>query len=218
MDSQFLGSAVEMMILEVIAQGRATATRSRRRCRSVRDGYFELKEGSLYPALHRLERQKLLRVVLAGGRRPAAEVLRADRRGPGGAGRAEAVVARLRGGRQRRPGIGRAAGSMRDARRCSASTMCSFDARGPYDCMDFRDSLSDRSARAPGRRAGRPAPGHPRRAGRPSGLLLQPRAPPGGGPGRGAATCLRTVRRPGGRGPPALARCDEREDHGPARI
>src|SRR5271168_4115582 len=25
------------------------------------NGYFELKEGSLYPALHRLERQKLLR-------------------------------------------------------------------------------------------------------------------------------------------------------------
>ena len=27
------------------------------------DGYFELKEGSLYPALHRMERQKLLRAT-----------------------------------------------------------------------------------------------------------------------------------------------------------
>ena len=30
---------------------------------AVRNGVFELKEGSLYPALHRLERQKLLRSI-----------------------------------------------------------------------------------------------------------------------------------------------------------
>ena len=62
MDSQFVGSAVEMLILEVIAQGPTLWLRDHADGRrSVRDGYFELKEGSLYPALHRLERQKLLR-------------------------------------------------------------------------------------------------------------------------------------------------------------
>ncbi len=60
MDSRLLWGTVEMLILEVVAQaptygyeiGQTVAARSR--------GYFDLKEGSLYPALHRLEQQKLL--------------------------------------------------------------------------------------------------------------------------------------------------------------
>lgn len=60
MDSRLLWGAVEMLILEVVAHGptygyeisQTVAERSR--------GYFDLKEGSLYPALHRLEQQKLL--------------------------------------------------------------------------------------------------------------------------------------------------------------
>ena len=67
-------------------------------------GYFELKEGSLYPALHRLERQKLLRSFMAARPRPPAQVLRADRRRPSRAGRAQAVLAELHGRRQRRAG------------------------------------------------------------------------------------------------------------------
>jgi len=60
MDSRLLSGTVDMLILEVISHSptygyeivQMVAERSR--------GYFELKEGSLYPALHRMERQKLL--------------------------------------------------------------------------------------------------------------------------------------------------------------
>jgi PadR family transcriptional regulator PadR len=61
MDSQFLGSAVEMLILEVAGQGRTYGYEMAQTVAERSQGYFELKEGSLYPALHRLERQKLLR-------------------------------------------------------------------------------------------------------------------------------------------------------------
>ena len=71
MDSQFPGSAVEMMILEVIAQGPSYGYEITQTVSERSDGFFELKEGSLYPALHRLERQKLLRAFWreADGRR-----------------------------------------------------------------------------------------------------------------------------------------------------
>jgi DNA-binding PadR family transcriptional regulator len=61
MDSQFLGSAVEMLILEVAAQGATYGYEVAQTVAERSDGCFALKEGSLYPALHRLERQKLLR-------------------------------------------------------------------------------------------------------------------------------------------------------------
>ena len=71
MDPQFPGSAVEMMILEVIAQGPSYGYEITQTVSERSDGFFELKEGSLYPALHRLERQKLLRAFWreADGRR-----------------------------------------------------------------------------------------------------------------------------------------------------
>jgi PadR family transcriptional regulator PadR len=61
MNSQFLGSAVEMLILEVAGQGPTYGYELAQTVGQRSDGYFELKEGSLYPSLHRLERQKLLR-------------------------------------------------------------------------------------------------------------------------------------------------------------
>jgi DNA-binding PadR family transcriptional regulator len=61
MDSQFLGSAVEMLILEVATGGPTYGYEVTQTVSERSNGYFELKEGSLYPALHRLERQKLLR-------------------------------------------------------------------------------------------------------------------------------------------------------------
>jgi PadR family transcriptional regulator, regulatory protein PadR len=61
MDSQFLGSAVEMLILEVAGQGPTYGYELAQTVGERSNGYFDLKEGSLYPALHRLERQKLLR-------------------------------------------------------------------------------------------------------------------------------------------------------------
>src|SRR4051794_30711637 len=60
MDSNFSGSAVEMLILEVIARGPTYGYEITQTVAERSDGYFELKEGSLYPALHRMERQKLL--------------------------------------------------------------------------------------------------------------------------------------------------------------
>jgi PadR family transcriptional regulator, regulatory protein PadR len=61
MDSQFLKSAVEMLILEVASEGPTYGYALAQTVGERSDGYFELKEGSLYPALHRLERQKLLK-------------------------------------------------------------------------------------------------------------------------------------------------------------
>jgi PadR family transcriptional regulator PadR len=61
MDSQFLKSAVEMLILEVASEGPTYGYALAQTVGERSGGYFELKEGSLYPALHRLERQKLLR-------------------------------------------------------------------------------------------------------------------------------------------------------------
>lgn len=61
MDSKFAGSAVEMMILQVIARGPSYGYEIGQTVSERSGGYFELKEGSLYPALHRLERQGLLR-------------------------------------------------------------------------------------------------------------------------------------------------------------
>jgi transcriptional regulator len=71
MDSQFLGSAVQMLILEVIARGPTYGYEITQTVAEHSKGYFELKEGSLYPALHRMERQKLLRAFWrdADGRR-----------------------------------------------------------------------------------------------------------------------------------------------------
>jgi transcriptional regulator len=71
MEPQFPGSAVEMLILEVVAQGPSYGYEITQTVAERSRGYFDLKEGSLYPALHRLERQGLLRAFWreADGRR-----------------------------------------------------------------------------------------------------------------------------------------------------
>lgn len=60
MDSRLLSGTVEMLILEVISRGPSYGYEIVQKVNSRSDGYFALKEGSLYPALHRIERQKLL--------------------------------------------------------------------------------------------------------------------------------------------------------------
>lgn len=60
MDSRLLWGAVEMLILEVISHGPTYGYEIAQTVTSKSAGYFDLKEGSLYPALHRLEQQKLL--------------------------------------------------------------------------------------------------------------------------------------------------------------
>lgn len=61
MDSRLLWGTVEMLILDVVADGPTYGYLIAQAVMSRSDGYFQLKEGSLYPALHRMERQKLLR-------------------------------------------------------------------------------------------------------------------------------------------------------------
>lgn len=60
MDSRLLWGTVEMLILEVVAQGPTYGYEIAQTVGERSRGYFDLKEGSLYPALHRLEQQKLL--------------------------------------------------------------------------------------------------------------------------------------------------------------
>jgi DNA-binding PadR family transcriptional regulator len=60
MDSRLLWGAMETLILEVIAQGQTYGYEIAQTVTARSRGYFELKEGSLYPALHRLEQQKLI--------------------------------------------------------------------------------------------------------------------------------------------------------------
>jgi PadR family transcriptional regulator PadR len=71
MDSNFPGSAVEMLLLEVIGHGPTYGYEITQTVAERSKGYFDLKEGSLYPALHRMERRKLLRASWreADGRR-----------------------------------------------------------------------------------------------------------------------------------------------------
>src|SRR6516165_2173886 len=71
MEPQFPGSAVEMLILEVVAQVPSYGYEITQTVAARSEGYFDLKEGSLYPALHRMERQKLLKASWreADGRR-----------------------------------------------------------------------------------------------------------------------------------------------------
>ncbi len=60
MDSRLLWGTVEMLILEVVSNAPTYGYEIAQTVCNRSRGYFELKEGSLYPALHRLERQNLL--------------------------------------------------------------------------------------------------------------------------------------------------------------
>lgn len=60
MDTRLLIGAIEMLVLEVVSQGPSYGYEITQTVLGRSTGHFELKEGSLYPALHRLERQKLL--------------------------------------------------------------------------------------------------------------------------------------------------------------
>ena len=60
MDSRLLWGALEMLILDVLARGSNYGYQIAQSVLQESKGYFDLKEGSLYPALHRMERQGLL--------------------------------------------------------------------------------------------------------------------------------------------------------------
>lgn len=60
MDSALLWGVVDLLILEVLSDRPSYGYEISQVVTARSRGYFELKEGSFYPALHRLERQKLL--------------------------------------------------------------------------------------------------------------------------------------------------------------
>jgi PadR family transcriptional regulator, regulatory protein PadR len=60
MDQRLITGTVEMLILEILSQGPSYGYEIVQTVLERSGGHFELKEGSLYPALHRLERQNLL--------------------------------------------------------------------------------------------------------------------------------------------------------------
>ena len=60
MDTQLLWGALDMLILDVLSHGPNYGYQITQTVLERSLGHFELKEGSLYPALHRLERQKAL--------------------------------------------------------------------------------------------------------------------------------------------------------------
>jgi PadR family transcriptional regulator PadR len=60
MDYKLLTGTLDMLVLEVVSDGPTYGYEITQTVLSRSQGSFELKEGSLYPALHRLERQKLL--------------------------------------------------------------------------------------------------------------------------------------------------------------
>jgi PadR family transcriptional regulator PadR len=59
-DPSFVNGTVELMLLAVIDEGPSYGYEITQSVMSRSGGRFDLKEGSLYPALHRLERSKLL--------------------------------------------------------------------------------------------------------------------------------------------------------------
>jgi PadR family transcriptional regulator PadR len=60
MDSRLLSGAVDTLLLEVISGGATYGYEIAQTVLARSRGYFDITEGSLYPALHRLERQKYL--------------------------------------------------------------------------------------------------------------------------------------------------------------
>lgn len=60
-DPRLLSGTLDLLILETLARGESYGYQIAQHVLAASDDRFDLKEGSLYPALHRLERQKLLR-------------------------------------------------------------------------------------------------------------------------------------------------------------
>ncbi len=63
--------SVDALVLAVLARGDAHGYRIAQALRDGSDGVFDLPEGTIYPALHRLERRGLVssRWAVEGGRR-----------------------------------------------------------------------------------------------------------------------------------------------------
>ena len=61
MDPKLLSGTVDMLILQVVLPAPTYGYHITQEVLKRSEGYFQLKEGSLYPALHRLERDAMLK-------------------------------------------------------------------------------------------------------------------------------------------------------------
>jgi PadR family transcriptional regulator PadR len=59
--SELLKGMLDMLILKVVALGPIHGYAIAQRMRQISDDFFQLQQGSLYPALHRLEDRGLLK-------------------------------------------------------------------------------------------------------------------------------------------------------------
>ena len=76
-------ATLDLMILDALSDGRSYGYRITQLVLARSEGRFEIKEGALYPALHRLERGKLLSATWgeeAGRRRKYYALTAAGRR------------------------------------------------------------------------------------------------------------------------------------------
>ena len=70
--SEFKKGAIEICLLSILNSRRMYGFQIVRELDRLTDGYLKLKEGTLYPALHRLEKRGLLKSewVIEGGNKP----------------------------------------------------------------------------------------------------------------------------------------------------
>lgn len=65
MDSNLLRGSLDLILLAILEDEPKYGLEIINEAKGRTDGYFEFKEGSLYPALHRLEKAKLLKAEFA---------------------------------------------------------------------------------------------------------------------------------------------------------
>ena len=65
MDGNLLRGNLDLILLAVLEDGPKYGLQIIGEARSRTESYFDFKEGSLYPALHRLEKAKLVRAAFA---------------------------------------------------------------------------------------------------------------------------------------------------------
>ena len=87
MDRERLKGNLDLLLLSVLSSGPAHGYAIISALRDRSGGTFDLPEGTIYPALHRLEDAGLAGQHLGPGGGAAAPRLRADRPGGGRAGR-----------------------------------------------------------------------------------------------------------------------------------
>jgi PadR family transcriptional regulator, regulatory protein PadR len=65
MDSQLLRGSLDLILLTILEDSPKYGLEIISEAKIRTDGYFEFKEGSLYPALHRMEKAKFLKAEFA---------------------------------------------------------------------------------------------------------------------------------------------------------